>query len=82
MPIIATQHCDIPDEVIHGKTGLLAEEGDIKALSDDILTFSAMGQSEYDEYANNARAHVENSFDIETSAINLLTKYESTLADG
>lgn len=33
MPIVATRHCDIPEVVRHGITGLLAEERDSKKLA-------------------------------------------------
>jgi colanic acid/amylovoran biosynthesis glycosyltransferase len=33
MGVVSTWHCDIPEVVQHGKTGLLAEEGDIEKLS-------------------------------------------------
>lgn len=39
MPVISTYHCDIPEEVIHNKTGLLVPEANHKALADAILKF-------------------------------------------
>ncbi len=34
MPVISTTHCDIPDEVVHGETGLLSPEKDVGALAE------------------------------------------------
>ncbi|MCD4676673.1 MAG: glycosyltransferase, partial [Desulfobacula sp.] len=39
MPIISTYHCDIPEEVIDGKTGALVPENDHNALDGAILLF-------------------------------------------
>jgi colanic acid/amylovoran biosynthesis glycosyltransferase len=32
MPVVATTHCDIPEVIQHGLTGLLAEERDVEGL--------------------------------------------------
>ena len=37
LPIIATDHADIPEIVINGKSGFLAKEGDSKSLSKAII---------------------------------------------
>ena len=63
MPVIATQHCDIPNEVIHNKTGLLAPEGDSRMLAKHIERFYNMGDLEYQSFSKTARLHVEKHFD-------------------
>lgn len=68
MPIIATKHCDIPDEVQNGRTGLLVPERDNEALANAIAQFYFMAQADYDEYCNNARKHVEQCYDIAQNA--------------
>ena len=37
MPVISTKHADIPESVIHNKSGLLVEESDVKGLSESII---------------------------------------------
>lgn len=39
MPVIATFHCDIPEEVVDGKTGILVSEQDPEALASAIMRF-------------------------------------------
>ncbi len=36
MPVVSTHHCDIPEVVIDGETGLLAEEKNIEALTNGL----------------------------------------------
>jgi colanic acid/amylovoran biosynthesis glycosyltransferase len=66
MPVISTRHCDIPDEVVDGETGVLAEEGDVPAIAAAIQRFYAMGQSEYQQFSARARAHVASDFNAST----------------
>lgn len=75
MPVISTLHCDIPDEVIHGKTGLLSEEKDISSLVNSIKVFYTMNQDEYDIYMQNARKHVEENYNIKKNAAHLRKIY-------
>jgi colanic acid/amylovoran biosynthesis glycosyltransferase len=64
MPVISTRHCDIPEEVLHGVTGLLSEERDTDDLANSIRTFYEMGNEEYKRFSQNARVHVKNHYDI------------------
>jgi colanic acid/amylovoran biosynthesis glycosyltransferase len=80
MPAIATTHCDIPDEVVHGETGLLAPERDVEALAEHIRRFYAMDQDEYDGFAAAARKHVENHYDIRQNAAGLRRIYDEVLS--
>ncbi len=77
LPIISTTHCDIPDEVIHGKTGLLTPEKDAEALSESIKYFYRMDEKEYQRYSLAARRHVEEGYSIKRNAILLKEKYNS-----
>ena len=79
MPIISTTHCDISDEVIHEKTGLLSQEKDSIALAKSIHTFYHMGQREYDSFAQNARKHVEQNYDITVNSIRFRSIYDDLL---
>jgi colanic acid/amylovoran biosynthesis glycosyltransferase len=81
MPVIATHHCDIPSEVIHAETGLLAAERDVGALAAHIRRFYEMDQPEYDTFASAARRHVETAFDVKQNGKLLRSIYGETLAD-
>lgn len=64
MPVISTRHCDIPEEVLHGVSGLLSEERDTDDLALSIRAFYEMGREDYKRMAQNARVHVKNHFDV------------------
>ena len=68
MPVISTTHCDIPQEVIDGQTGLLGPEQDVASLCQAIQTFYAMDQNRYTTFAQAARSHVEERFDARSCA--------------
>lgn len=80
MPVIATTHCDIPDEVVDGETGLLAPERDIDTLAAHIRRFYEMDQAEYDGFSAAARRHVETNYDIRQNAAGLRRIYEEVLS--
>ncbi len=75
LPIISTTHCDIPDEVIHKKTGLLTPEKDAEALSESIKYFYRIGEKEYQNFSLAARKHVEENYSIKRNAILMKEKY-------
>jgi colanic acid/amylovoran biosynthesis glycosyltransferase len=77
MPVIATTHCDIPDEVIHEETGLLTAEKDVEALSDSIRAFYKMDQSKYDTYVTKCRKHIEKHYDVKYCGKNMRSVYDS-----
>jgi colanic acid/amylovoran biosynthesis glycosyltransferase len=76
MPVIATTHCDIPNEVVHERTGYLASEKDVRALSAFIERFYRMGQDHYDDFCRAARSHVEKNFDAVGRSMELRKIYE------
>ena len=77
MPVIASTHCDIPAEVIHGKTGLLSAEKEVETLSRHICFFYEMGDEIYQAFCTAARRHVEDHFDIRKSGERLKAIYQS-----
>lgn len=77
LPVIASTHFDIPSEVRHGQTGLLAPENDPDALADHIRRFYFMEDIEYQQFSRNARRHVEQNFDVKNTALQLRALYES-----
>lgn len=68
LPVLATTHCDIPDEVLDGETGLLAQERDPEQLARNIERFYHMADLEYQLFSCNARWHVEREYDVLKSA--------------
>jgi colanic acid/amylovoran biosynthesis glycosyltransferase len=65
MPVLSTTHCDIPEEVLDGKTGILVKENDVDALSEAIEMFYNMDEILYHSYCHQARKHVEINYDAE-----------------
>lgn len=79
MPVISSLHCDIPEEVINGKTGLLADEKDINTLSEHIRKFYNMAQNEYDRFSTHAQEHVLENYDIDKSVLDLISVYKKLI---
>jgi len=65
MPVIATRHCDIPEEVVETKTGILVGEKNTDSLADAIRQFYRMPEKAYQQMAQAARRHVENEYNSE-----------------
>ncbi len=75
VPIISTTHCDIPDEVVNGKTGLLTPEKDVEALTNSIKYFYNMDNEAYKIFSEAARNHVEENYSIKKNAVYLREVY-------
>jgi colanic acid/amylovoran biosynthesis glycosyltransferase len=82
MPVIATRHCDIPEEVRDGETGLLADEKDVAGLAAAIRRFYTMEQREYDEFCTRAVAHVTAEYDAARNAAVLRQRYDALFCHG
>jgi len=76
MPIVSTWHCDIPQVVFDGKTGLLAREEDVGDLTRCLSTM-AQSPSRWPEYGAAGRQLVEGTFDARTLCAELAEAYES-----
>lgn len=62
LPVIATKHSGLPDQVIDGKNGFLVEEGDFRSLAERILYF--MDHIEiWRQFSFFGRNHVKNKYD-------------------
>jgi len=68
LPVLSTTHCDIPDEVLDGETGLLSAEGDAEQLARHIERFYRMDAPEYQSFTASARRHVERQYDVSQTA--------------
>ncbi len=62
MPVISTTHCDIPEVIQHGVSGLLADEKDIDGLVSH-LRWLTQNPDRWKTMAAMARQHIENEFD-------------------
>lgn len=80
LPIISTTHCDIPEEVLHGKTGLLSPEKDGAALAESISKFYNMGNDEYRLFTVNARKHIEENYNMRLNATRVRKLYADLLS--
>jgi colanic acid/amylovoran biosynthesis glycosyltransferase len=79
MPVISTNHCDIPSVVIDGTTGLLANEKDVEGLLCHLRWFVAHPE-QWEEMARAGRSHVEANYDAIKQAHRLRDLYVSLLA--
>ncbi|HND89874.1 MAG TPA: glycosyltransferase family 4 protein, partial [Saprospiraceae bacterium] len=75
MPVLATCHFDLPREVLHEHTGLLADERDAPTLAAYICRMYAMESAEYERFSRQARQHVERHFDVDMTAQTLAKVY-------
>lgn len=79
MPVLSTFHCDIPEEVVNGETGLLVEENGADNLALEIQRFYEMDQAEYRAYGRRAREHVEQHYQASKCSAELKQEYEMLL---
>lgn len=70
MPVVSTWHCDIPEVVLDGKTGLLSGEKDVEGLHKAIVHFIKDDVAVM-EYGSQGRAHIENEYNISRQLLEL-----------
>lgn len=63
MPVISTLHCDIPNVVVDGETGLLVSERDVDTLADAILKMASAPES-WIALGTAGRKRVKEEFDV------------------
>ncbi len=76
MPVVSTFHADIPEVVIHGKTGFLVPERDSRALSDR-LDHLLEHPDTWPDIGRAGRCHIENQYSIRSE----VSKLEGIYAD-
>jgi colanic acid/amylovoran biosynthesis glycosyltransferase len=79
LPVLSTTHCDIPEEVVDGVTGILVEENDVDGLARAIEIFYRMDEDEYNVFCEQARRHIERHYDAVTSGKQLRDAYKDVL---
>jgi len=62
LPVIATRHGGLPEQVIDGENGFVVDEGDYQALAERILHVSA-NPGLLAVLGKNGRAHVARHYD-------------------
>lgn len=65
LPIITTDHCDIPSQVKNGVTGLISPEKNVVKLSELIQKLYNMNDVDYTAMSNRAIEWVNENFDYE-----------------
>lgn len=78
MPIISTTHCDIPEVVVDGESGLLAEERDVDGLVER-LRWMLDNPENWPQMSRAARKHIEKKFDVYKQVEHLQDIYQSLL---
>jgi colanic acid/amylovoran biosynthesis glycosyltransferase len=70
MPVISSRHADIPEVVLHGRSGLLAEERNINQLANS-LEYLISHSDLWESYGKVGRAHTELEYNLDVQ-MNLL----------
>lgn len=79
LPVVSTRVSGIPELVIHGESGLLADPGDARGLADCVQQLIADPVAAR-RMAEQARRTVEREFDVATEASKLLAAIEAVPA--
>lgn len=80
LPVISTFHADIPEVVLHAQTGLLAAEKDTEKLAEFIRFFYRADEKTYRTFAEAARQHVENQYDVRRTGRQMFDIYREVSA--
>ena len=78
MIVVSSYHCDIPNVITDGCTGLLAEERDVDGLVDK-LNWLVSNPESWLHIQENARKHVETYFDTTVQGESLAAIYRELL---
>jgi colanic acid/amylovoran biosynthesis glycosyltransferase len=79
MPVVSTTHCDIPEIIVDGVTGLLAPERDIDGLTRH-LTWLVENPGLWSGMVEAGRRHVETHFDAQKQGDRLAGIYRELIA--
>ncbi len=80
MPVVAFDHCDIPEIIQNGKSGFLVPERDVDALAEK-LAYLIEHPEIWPEMGRAGRTHVEANYDINKLNDRLVEIYRN-LSDG
>ncbi|EAW35500.1 glycosyltransferase [Lyngbya sp. PCC 8106] len=78
LPVVSTYHAGIPEAIIHGETGFLTPEKDIKGLAE--YSLQLLDNLElWQQFSQRGRTQVESNFNQDKQAAVLETIYQSIL---
>jgi colanic acid/amylovoran biosynthesis glycosyltransferase len=78
IPVVATSHCDIPNIVNHGTTGLLSKEHDIAGIAAHLGMLAGNPAMRF-SMGRAGRLYAEKEHDIRMQAAKIRTVYEEVL---
>lgn len=78
MPIVSTKHCDIPEVILNGVTGLLAEERDVSELVAHLQWLVAHPEK-WSDLVQAGRKYVEAEYDSRIQGTRLAAIYRTHL---
>ncbi len=81
MPIVSTRHCDIPEVILDGSTGLLADEGDVDTLARHLLRL-AERPGDWRGMLEAGRKRMDTEFDARIQGERLALHYRRIAAGG
>ncbi len=80
LPGASTVHSGIPELITHGEHGLLAAEGDVEALAENLLTLCTH-DARAEQFRAAGRVHVESCFHLGTQTAQLEQLYDRVVAE-
>lgn len=81
MPVVAFDHCDIPEVVQDGRSGFLVPQRDVQGLADRIIHLAEHPEL-WPDMGRAGRAHVEANFDIRKLNQHLVEIYRGLIQCG
>jgi colanic acid/amylovoran biosynthesis glycosyltransferase len=75
MPVVSTYHCDIPNVIESGRSGLLATEHDVDHLAEHIR-WLIQNPDAWREMVTTARQRIDSDFNVRTQGSRLASIYE------
>jgi colanic acid/amylovoran biosynthesis glycosyltransferase len=75
MPVISSNHCDIPEVIVDGQSGYLAPERDIDALSEK-LEYMVAHPEKWESMGLAGRKHIEENYDVKKQGHRLEEIYD------
>ena len=78
MPVLSTYHAGIPEQVIHGKTGLLTEEKNIDGLTENML-WMVDNPQKWSIMGRTGRQHISKNYNIKREVRKLEDIYRAAL---
>ena len=78
MPVVSTEHCDIPEVIVDAHSGYLAPEKDPAALAGKINALIEQ-KNNWEYLAQNARQHIEKEYNARIQGLKLSRLYRDVL---